>query len=105
MEYSYADAKKEIATLINGKKSFVIVGLGGELMEASKFVEKEIESRGLKCRVYTRNRAVTAASLVWAVEGLVALGAIAIHNLATRNPDYEIGRAVVDQRLYVDYKK
>lgn len=105
VEYSYSEAKSKIDELISGKKSFVIVGLGGDLFEASKFAEKAIETRGLKCRVYTRNRSYAAGALSWTGAGLVSLVATAAHNAVTFNPDYEIGRAVVDNKLYIDYKK
>ena len=59
----------------------------------------------MRCRIYTRNRAATATALAWTGPGLAALAGIAAHNLATYNPDYEIGRAVVDQKIYVTYKK
>jgi len=105
MELTYSAAREKIDQLINEKRSFVVIGLGGELVEASAFIEKRIEEKGLSCRVYTRNRSLVAGAMSWTGAGLASLAGIAIHNLATFNPDYEIGRAVVDQRLYVDYRK
>lgn len=105
MEITYSTTRENINQLIDEKKSFVIVGLGGELVEASAFIEKRIEEKGLRCRVYTRNRALAAGAMSWTGAGVASLAGIAVRNLATLNPDYEIGRAVVDQRLYVDYKK
>lgn len=105
MEYSYDEVKNNIDRLIKNKESFVVVGLGGELLEASKFVEKSIENRGLKCRVYTRNRAYAAGAMSWTGAGVLSLAAIAAHNLVTFSPDYEVGRAIVDNRLYVTYKR
>lgn len=105
MEITYAQAREQIDGLIDQKKSFVIVGLGSELVDASAFVEKCIEEKGLRCRVYTRNRVLAAGAMSWTGAGVASLAGIAAHNLATFNPDYEIGRAVVDQRLHIDYKK
>lgn len=105
MEYSYNEAKEKMDELLTSKQSFVIIGLGGDLLEASKFTEKAIETRGLKCRVYTRNRAYAAGAISWTGAGLLSLAAIAAHNVVTFSPDYEIGRAIVDNKLYIDYKK
>ena len=105
MEYTYDEVKQKLNELLDNKSSFNIIGLGRELLEVSHFIEKEIEKKGMQCRVYTRNRAATATALAWTGPGLAALAGIAAHNLATYNPDYEIGRAVVDQKIYVTYKK
>lgn len=105
MEYTYNELKSKIADLIQQKESFVAIGLGGQLFEASAYIEKEIESAGLSCRIYTRNRSVAAGSMVWTGAGLLSLVGIAAHTLLTINPDYEIGRASVDNKIYVDYKK
>lgn len=105
-EFTFDQAKANIDRLLKGKRSFEIVGLSGKLMEASQFVETAVEERGMTCRVYTRNRVAAAAgATLLAGEGILSLAAIAAHNLVTFNPDYEIGRAVVDNKLYVDYKK
>ncbi len=105
MEYTYDEVKLKLNELLDSKSSFNIIGLGGELLEVSQLLEKEIEKKGMRCRIYTRNRAATATALAWTGPGLAALAGIAAHNLATYNPDYEIGRAVVDQKIYVTYKK
>lgn len=104
MEYTYDQIKSKLVELINNKKSFVVIGLGGQLLEASAHIEKVIESSGLSCRVYTRNRSIAAGAMAWTGAGLLSLVGIAAHNLATFNPDYEIGRAAVDNKIYVDYK-
>lgn len=106
MEIKYSDAKNKLDHLISNRKSFILIGIEiDDLMDASKLVELAVEAQGLKCRVYTRNRAYAAGALAWTGVGLLAsLGSIAIHNLATFNPDYEIGRCVVDNRLYVNYR-
>ena len=102
---------KKINQLINQKLSFLIkdidqTKLGGVV----SLVEKAIESKGLKCRIYTENRASTMAAAaiptpitVWA--GVAAGIAIGAHNLATWNPDYELGRNLTAGTLKVNYKK
>ncbi|MDR7285695.1 hypothetical protein J2X84_004545 [Pseudomonas corrugata] len=84
------------------------------------WLEQAIEKRGMSVRVYMRARRLSMGSFagiagVSAVGAPVALGAIAIgmvagvgiaaHNLATLNPDYEIGKHPLGSTLYVDYKK
>jgi len=104
-EYSYSHIKQNINYLLSNRSSFVIVGVGGKILEATKMLENAIESRGMSCRVYTRNRSVAATAAVWSPFGILSLAGIAAHNLATYNPDYEIGKAVVDHKIYVEYKK
>ncbi|MDQ8919972.1 hypothetical protein RFH39_16910 [Acinetobacter baumannii] len=101
----------KIKELIDQKKSFIVkdidhTKLGGVV----SLVEKAIESKGLKCRVYTENRASTMAAVaiptpvtIWA--GVAAGIAIGAHNLATWNPDYEVGRNITAGTIKVNYKK
>lgn len=106
MKIKYSDAKNKLNQLISNRESFVLIGIDiDNLVNAAKFVELAIENQGLKCRIYTRNRAYAAGAMAWTGVGLLSLGSIAAHNLATFNPDYEIGRCIVDNRLYVTYKK
>lgn len=105
MEYDYIEAKDQLNKLIANRKSFVITGLAGILIDATSLVEREVERQGMSCRVYTRNRAYAAGAMAWSGAGLLSLAAIAAHNIATMNPDYEIGRSIVDNKLHVDYKK
>lgn len=105
VEYDYQEAKTKISSLIAGREAFVITGLSGSMLDASNFVENEIERQGMTCRVYTRNRAYAAGAMAWTGGGLLSLAGIAIHNIATFNPDYEVGRAITENCLYVTYKK
>ena len=105
MEYTSETIKEHLDNLIKNKESFVVIALGGLLLKTSQEIEKAIESEGMTCRIYTRNRAIVAGSMAWTGLGLFSLIGIATHNLATFNPDYEIGRAIVDNKIYVTYKK
>lgn len=105
MEYLYNEIKPQLEDLIKKKKSFVIIGLKGELLDVSAHIEQTIEAAGLTCRIYTRNRTWAAGAIAWTGAGILSLAAIAAHNVATFNPDYEIGRCAIDNKIYVDYKK
>jgi hypothetical protein len=105
VEYTYEQAKTALDGLITSEQSFVIFGLTGQMLEVAAAVEKEIEAKGLKCRVYTRNRGWAAAAASFTAVGIPALVGIAAHNIATYDPDYEIGKDIGANKLYVDFKK
>lgn len=89
---------QKIGALLDERKSFVLEDIGRlNLSEAVESIEKAIESKGLKCRVYTKGRSLIAG-------GASAVG-IGIHNLATWNPDYEIAKNLATGSLTVTYKK
>ncbi|MBK5340438.1 hypothetical protein JFU48_03420 [Pseudomonas sp. TH49] len=84
------------------------------------WLEQAIEKQGMSVRIYMRARRLSMGSFAGfagasIVGAPVALGALAIgmvagvgiaaHNLATLNPDYEIGKHPIGSTLYVDYKK
>jgi methionine salvage enolase-phosphatase E1 len=96
--------------LIDNKKTFEITGLRNERFDdAVKFVENIIESKGLRCRVYTSGRvAATGATFVGGITGALGVASIvgiAAHNLVTRNPDYEIAKHRIQKKLTVKYCK
>lgn len=87
---------------------------------ALEWLENAIEKEGMSVRIYMRARRVSMGSFAGfagasIVGAPVALGALAVgmvagvgiaaHNLATLNPDYEIGKHPLGSTLYVDYKK
>lgn len=86
-------------------------------MAGIKLVETKIESLGLKCRVRSDVKsAVVQGGALGAVFSVlstpatltvVTLGTVASvgHGLVTYNPDYEILKDYVNQRLKVIYKK
>ena len=107
----------QIEGLLRSKTSFEINGLRGNFMASIKLVETKIESQGLKCRVRSDVKsAVVQGGALGAVFSVlstpatltvVTLGAVASvgHGLVTYNPDYEILKDYVNQRLKVIYKK
>ena len=84
------------------------------------WLEKTIENQGVTVRIYMKARRLSMGSFaglagVGVIGAPVALGAIAVgmvagvgiaaHNLATLNPDYEIGKHPLGTTLYVDFQK
>lgn len=99
----------KVKDLIEQRKSFEVIGLSGRMGSAVAKVENLIESSGLSCRVYLYGRiAAAGASFFGGVTGVLGLSSaigMAAHNLATYNPDYEIAKHKVDNKLTVKYKK
>lgn len=96
-----------IDQLISNRESFQIVGVASMSTVVSE-IEGRIEKSGLKCRVYTEYRGAAIAGSMWnptAVLGVAAAIGMAAHNLATLNPDYEIGKNKVAGTVTVTYKK
>ncbi|WP_318442583.1 hypothetical protein [Photobacterium leiognathi] len=91
------------------RKTFEVVALGSCMDKAVKIVEKKIEDNGLTCRVYLYGRVAAAgASVFGGVTGLLGIASavgMAAHNLATYNPDYEIAKHKIDNKLTVIFKK
>ncbi|MEF1283788.1 hypothetical protein QTN94_07410 [Vibrio sp. M250220] len=104
-KYTVDELEGKISLLISRRTSFEIISTSGQMTEICSKLEKAIEQQNLSCRIYTRNRSVVAGGMAWTGAGLLSLAAIAAHNLATFSPDYEIGKAVVDNKIYVDFKK
>lgn len=101
----------EIGKMIDQRKSFVLNDIARTNMgEAIKSLEKSIESRGLRCRVYTKGRAASMAAAaiptpVTVLGGWASAIAIGAHNAVTWNPDYEIAKNLAMGTLTIDYKK
>lgn len=99
------DALKEhIDGLISNHESFTVIGLGGEMLDCTEYLEKQIERKSLSCRVYTKGRlAAAGGGALLGGAGLLGLIGIAAHNIATLNPDYEIARNPIDHEIEVTY--
>mgnify|MGYP006185127539 CR=1 FL=1 len=107
----------QIDSLVRNRASFEINGLRGNFMAGIKLVETKIESLGMKCRVKSDTKSALAqGGAIGAIASLASVpvtlsvvtltaAASAGHNLLTRNPDYEILKDYVNQRLRVIYKK
>lgn len=109
-QIQYEELSTSVLTqLINSKSDFEVIGLGGRLMSACNLVENKIETSGMSCRVYTAGRIGTAAgSLFGGVTGAIGMfsaASIAVHNLLTYNPDYEIEKYPFNNKIIVTYKK
>lgn len=105
-QYTYDEVSSRLEELIKKRQSFVLRGLTDRMSDTITKVESTIEKQQLTCRVYTRNRAAVVAATAWVpVLSWANAAALAVHNLATMDPDYEIGKDYVDKRLHVTYKR
>lgn len=102
---------EKISNIIEQRQSFVLSDIPRTNMgEAVKAVEKLIEEKGLKCRIYTKARVATMVGLAstnpfTALAGLTSAVGIGIHNAVTWNPDYEIAKNFVMGTLTITHKK
>ena len=104
--FIYDDVSHRLAELIEKRQSFVLRGLNNRMSDVIADLERIIEQDKMTCRVYSRNRAfVVAATSFVPFLGWANLAAVAAHNIATYDPDYEIGKDVKDKRLHVTYKR
>ncbi len=100
--------EKRIGELVRNRQTFEIVDVkAGKQGTVVDLVESLIEAQGMTCRVRTHGRGIAAAALAIPSLGLslVAGGAIAAHNLATRNPDYEVVKEMFGSDVRVVYQK
>lgn len=99
----------EALNLINKRQSFEVLGLSGRMSDAVSKLEQLIEGEGLSCRIYTYGRVAAAGgSLFGGVTGVLGIASavgMAAHNLATYDPDYEVAKHNIDNKLTVTYKK
>ncbi|WP_421716902.1 hypothetical protein [Arcobacter arenosus] len=100
---------EQLGTLIENKKSFKIVAVKDIGFMVNK-IEGAIEKRDLSCRVYTEYRSVAMGAVaiptpVTVLGGLATMVGTAAHNLATFNPDYEIGKNKIKSTVTVIYQK
>ena len=103
--------EQELGQFLDEKKTFVLEDVDlTRMSEVVAFLEKAMEVRSLKCRVYTKGRAAAMGvgllvPLVGLAETAIIGAAIAAHNVATWNPDYEIAKNPVSSTLTVTYQK
>jgi hypothetical protein len=106
MPLSYDEMTTSLDELLNKKQDFEVFGLSGRLSDTVTTIESRIEAKGMTCRVYTVGRsAAIAAGLFSGVVGVATAVGIAAHNLATYDPDYEIGKNLANNTLRVIYQK
>lgn len=109
-QIKYEDLNTDrVESLIKNHADFEVTGLSGRMKSAVQRLENLIESEGMRCRIYTYGRVAAAGgSFFGGITGVLgvasAVGMVA-HNAATLNPDYEIAKHRIDNRLSVKYKK
>ena len=95
--------------LVRNRSSFQVTGVGGKMKESVRFVEEGIEGEGLRCRIYTYGRVTAAGGSffggITGVLGIASAVGMAAHNIATLNPDYEVAKHMIDNKLTVKYCK
>ncbi len=101
--------KDQVQRNIRNRISFRVDGVSGSMSEAINIIEREIETQGLSCRIYTAGRiAATGATLfggLTSIVGIASVVGIAAHNIVTLNPDYEIKKHKIDGAISVSYEK
>lgn len=99
---------EDLIALIQRKESFTLTKVTN-FSQTVKKIERLIEANNLSCRVYTAGRSTTmAASLASgpaSIFGLASATVIAMHNIATYSPDYEIAKYPLADKLVINYKK
>ena len=98
-----------IQRLIDKKYNFQVLAVTNMTNVVSK-IEGIIEKKGYKCRVYTENRSAALAGIaiptgITQLAGLGSAIGMAVHNIATFNPDFEIGKNKFNGTVTVKYKK
>ena len=100
--------QERVRDCIHNHESFAVLNVDfGKQSNIVEMIEREIESAGLSCRVRTANRgwAVAAMSIATFGGAAVAGAAIAAHDLATKDPDYEVIKEMLGSDVAVEYKK
>lgn len=88
-------------------QSFKVVAVA-DISKVVTEIEGRIEKAGLTCRVFTEYRSTALVGSFWGPTALLGVAAgigMAAHNLATFNPDYEIGKNKLAGTITVTYKK
>jgi len=108
-ELQYEDVNSQIEGLIHSKSSFTVIGLKGKMSDVVDTIESTIEKKGLSCRIYTRGRVAAAGGSflggLTGVVGVISTIGIAAHNVATYDPDYEVAKHQVDNKLTITYMR
>jgi hypothetical protein len=102
--------KADLTQAILKHENFSVFDTDGAQSVAVAWLEREIESHGMRCRIYSGYRkallagAVIPTGITQATALFAGVGML-IHNLATMNPDYEICKSVVGDGIEVTYRK
>ena len=106
--HNIEDIQEKVRAFVLLKESFGIVNVAfGKQSQVVDLIEREIESAGFSCRVRTANRGWAVAALTVAtLGGAAAAGAaIAAHDLATKDSDYEVIKEMFGSDVAVEYQK
>jgi hypothetical protein len=108
-ELKYEEIEISAVSLIKNRESFTIIGLSGKMSDAVEKVESLIEREGLSCRIFTSGRIAAAGGSffggITGIAGIASAIGIAAHNVATYDPDYEVAKHIIDNKLTISYEK
>ncbi len=95
--------ESELKELINKNMSFVAYGLTDKLIETSQLIEQLIEDTGKRCRVLTLHTTIANVAGLLVGVGLYGFACQAVHNIVTMNPDLEVVRDTINDKIIVIY--
>ncbi|WP_242505009.1 hypothetical protein [Avibacterium paragallinarum] len=97
-------SNEKIKALVKCKLNFSIQT--DDISREALRVERIIEENNFSCRVYTENRLASVGLSIFLpnIIGVATLAGIAAHNLLTLNPDYEIGKNILDSQINITYQ-
>lgn len=97
----------KVDSLISCNSSFQVVGVV-DISKIVSFIEGRMAKADRSCRVFTEYRKAAMAGSFFgptAILGVASAVGIAAHNLATFNPDFEIGKNKLAGTVTVTFKK
>jgi len=96
--------ESKLDELIKDKKSFTVIGLADKFIKTVGLIENIIEKSGKTCRILTlHTTSVNAAATLLTSIGLVGFTVQVAHNIATMNPDFEVVKDVINNKVIVVY--
>lgn len=110
MSFYYGDINTQrLEMLIAQKRNMELYGIDNMDIAVSR-IEQIIEKQGFSCRIKTANRAagIAVAAIPNPITAVIGIGTaigIAAHNIATFNPDFEIIKNYVNNKITLHYKK
>lgn len=109
MKYeNFMSQKKIINTFIQTKQSFILTNVKKFAPLVEK-IEELVENNNMTCRIYLKNRfwyflAAAVFPPLGKTVGSMGITFILMHDLITFNPNYEIAKDYINDKLIVTYQ-